>query len=194
MTGYEFSVDGETYNAPLGSLRELLNAGVVQGDLRITADGKTQTLAEALGPSQSRINQMPPSRTIPPATPFRPFVVLALVLTLVFTSWFLFEPEAGQKLLGTGPVRKNCRVCTGTGKTTCTTCFGSGRQATTVPVTQYRTTMVPVYTRDYRGNSTIRYEMRTQPYTVPTNRDRDCPLCIDGRRSCFSCLGTGEVR
>jgi hypothetical protein len=116
---YRFFVEGEVYHAPLGSIEQLLQGGFVREDLIVEADGQRQTLREALGKETS-----PPPR--PETAPFRPFVVLGLLLALFFSSWILNDPDALRGLPGFGPVRRTCSNCHGGGMTNCTNCSGSG--------------------------------------------------------------------
>lgn len=124
---YRFFVDGEVYHAPLGSLKELLKAGVVEENLRIEADGQTRTLREVLRKETDPPPLPAPVRpTVPATPPFRPFVVLGLVLMLFFSGWILNDPDALRGLPGFGPVRRTCSNCHGGGMVNCTNCSGSG--------------------------------------------------------------------
>ncbi len=150
---YRFAVEGEPFDAPFESLKELLRAGVIREDQFVEVEGIKQTLGEVLGEvsvtagietEPTVIAPMPPSR---PATTaahqavvFRPFVVCGLVLLILFTSWVFFDPAAGHAIPSFSPVRRTCQMCSGLGKSTCPTCQGSGRQMTMVTTTQYRST------------------------------------------------------
>jgi hypothetical protein len=207
---YRFTIEGETYHAPLGALTQLLAAGVIQPDLIIEAGGIRQKLGAVMDPPPATpVHHPAPGsgpRAVAPLTPdqpsrgsapagvvFRPFVVLGLILLILVTNWWFFDPTAGRAIPGFSPARRTCVICSGLGKTNCSTCGGSGSRMTVVPRTQYRSTMVPVYAMDFHGKSSIRYESRSQPYTVMTTEYRTCSFCDHGRRQCPKCLGTGTT-
>jgi hypothetical protein len=121
---YRFVVEGEPYDAPLESLKELFRAGVIREDQLVEVEGVKQTLGEVLGEvsvaagietEQVVIAPVTPSRTATTAARqgvvFRPFVVCGLVLLILFTSWCFFDPAAGSV-----NSRSGCEITNGNAK------------------------------------------------------------------------------